>query len=659
MSSNTQVQPEPPGRAIAPLFEPIKIGKLKLENRIVMAPMCSRLHTADGEVTQATLDHYRVRACGGAAMLIIEATRIDDKYSSNEWNVLSASSERYLVGLSMLAETIQINGCIPAIQLIHAGRQSSNVSPCIAPSAIPDGLYQSALGDRYQVREITPKEIDEVIEAFGKATLLVKNAGFEAVEIHAAHGYLPNNFLTPCANLRTDAYGGSLENRARFSLDMVRCMRDHVGPDFPIIFRYNGDDYVPNGFDITEAKEFALMLEEAGIDAHHVTGGIGESWEYCEPPIYVERGTLVPLAEAIKEVATLPVIAVGSIDVPLAANVIREGKADIIAMGRGFLADPEIPNKAAAGEVRAIRHCIRCNESCLNGEILQRPQRCDVNFLCGRETSYAITKAGAKRRVVVVGGGSAGMEAARVASLRGHEVILLEKTGQLGGQLHLAAALGFKEDLRILMDNQAYEVETAGVDIRLNTTATIESLRALEPEALIIACGAEEKFRDVAGVDLPHVELPVDLLNRSATAGDSVIIAGGGWLGCDLSVYLARLGKKVVLTTKKGDSDELIPQLEPISRKVFMQMMADAGVEVKGGHQLVEITSGGARFAVDAEIVELQADTVVPAWGFKPNREFHERARELAPYVRIIGDCVRLGNLRACIWPGFLAGYKC
>ena len=643
----------------APLFDPIKIGKLKLPNRIVMAPMCSRLHTADGEVTQATLDHYRVRARGGAAMLIIEATRIDDKYSSNEWNVLSASSERYVVGLSHLAETIQENGCIPGIQLVHAGRQSSNVSPCIAPSAIPDGLYQKYLGDRYVVREITPQEIDEVIDAFGKATALVKHCGFEAVEIHAAHGYLPNNFLTPSANERTDAYGGSLENRARFSLEMVRCMRDYVGPDFPIIYRYNGDDYVKNGFEITEAKEFALMLEEAGIDAHHVTAGIGESWEYCDPPIYVERGSLVHLAEAVKEVATLPVIAVASIDVPLAADVVRKGKADIIAMGRGFLADPDIPNKAAAGEVRAIRHCIRCNESCLNGEMLQRPQRCDVNFLCGRETSYAITNADTKRRVVVVGGGAAGMEAARVASLRGHEAILLEKTDQLGGQLHLAAALGFKDDLRALMDNQAYEVEEACVDIRMNMTATIESLRALKPDALIVAAGVEAKFRDVAGVDLPHVEFPVDLLNRTATAGDSVIIAGGGWLGCDLSVYLAQLGKKVILTTKKGDSEDLIPMLEPMSRKVFMDMMADAGVEVKGGHQLVEITDGGARFAVEDGTAELEADTVVPAWGFKPNREFHDAAKDLAPYYRIIGDCVRLGNLRACIWPGFLAGYEC
>ena len=658
MSSNTQVQPEPPGRAFAPLFEPIKIGKLKLENRIVMAPMCSRLHTANGEVTQATLDHYRVRARGGAAMLIIEATRIDDKYSSNEWNVLSASGERFGVGLSHLAETIEENGCIPAIQLIHAGRQSSNISPCIAPSPIPDGLYQKYLGDRYEVREITPREIDEVIDAFGKATALVKHCGFKAVEIHAAHGYLPNNFLTPCANERTDQYGGSLENRARFSLEMVRCMRDYVGPDFPIIFRYNGDDYVPNGFGISEAKEFALMLEDAGIDAHHVTAGIGESWEYCDPPIYVERGSLVPLAQAIKEVATLPVIAVASIDVPLAAEVIRDGKADIIAMGRGFLADPDIPNKAAAGEVRAIRHCIRCNESCLNGEMLGRPQRCDVNFLCGRETAYAITAAAKKRRVVVVGGGAAGMEAARVASLRGHEAILLEKTDRLGGQLHLAAALGFKDDLRALMDNLAYEVEDAGVDVRLNTAATIESLHALEPDALVIACGVEQKFRDVGGVDLPHVEFPVDLLEQRASAGDRVVIAGGGWLGCDLSVYLAQLGRQVVLTTKKGDTDELIPMLEPMSRKVFMDMMADAGVEVKGGHQLIEITNGGARFAVADGTAELEADTVVPAWGFKPNREFHEAAKEIAPYYRMIGDCVRLSNLRACIWPGFLAGYE-
>ena len=642
------------------LYQPITLNKLQLKNRIVMAPMCSRLPTPEGEVTQAMLDHYRERARGGAAMLIIEFARVDDEASSAEWNMLSASSDRFSVGLSLLAETIKLYGARACLQLAHAGRQSSYANPCWAPSPIPDLMYQALMGPRYQVKEVSKSEIQKVIESFAEAALRAKNAGFDAVEIHGAHGYLITGFMSPYSNHRTDEFGGAFENRMRFPLAIVRRCRELVGPRFPLLFRYNADDGVPNGITIDEAQRFARMLEDAGVDAHHVTASIGESWEMCEPPIYVGRGSLVHLAEEVKKVAQKPVIAVGGIDIPLAAKVVGSGKADIIAMGRAFLADPSFPGKAATSDIRSIRPCIRCNESCLNGEMTARPQRCDVNFLCGRETNYPLVPATVKRRVVVLGGGAAGMEAARVAKLRGHDVTMFEKSGRLGGQLNLAALLGFKEDLRTLMNNLAYEVEQAGVDIRMNCEATEDRIRQLKPDAVIVACGVESIIRDVSGVDLPHVAFPVDLLERKATAGDRVIVVGGGWLGCDISVFLARLGKEVILTTKKGTTDDLIPELEPFTRKVFINMMESSGVKVRGQHQLVEITKKGAIFDVaGTETSELGADTVVPAWGFRPNRQFNSMAASLAPYHRFVGDCVRLANLRESIWPGFLAAYEC
>lgn len=643
----------------SPLFDPIKIGKLNLKNRIVMAPMCSRLPTADGEVTPALIDHYRVRAKGGAAMLIIEFARIDDKLSSAEWGMLSASSDRFSVGLGLLAETITLNGAHACLQLAHAGRQSSYAEPCLSPSAIPDLMYQELMGERYKVREITVEEIEGVIRSFAEAAARAKMAGFEAIEIHGAHGYLPGTFLSPYGNHRRDKYGGSLENRARVSLDIVRQTRALVGPDFPILYRYNGDDFVTGGFEIEEAKELALMLEDAGIDAHHVSGSIGESWEECEPPIYVPRGNLVHLAAAVKEIATLPVIAVGGIDIPMAANLVRDGKTDIIAIGRGFLSDTDIPNKAAKGEIRAIRPCIRCNESCLNGEMVARPQRCDVNFQCGREGDFPLVKADEQRRVVVIGGGAGGMEAARIACLRGHEVILFERTNRLGGQLQIAALLGFKDDLRALMDNMAYEVERLEIDIRMNTEATPELVQSLNPDQLIVACGVQSKYRNIDGIDLPHISYPVDILEGRATCGERIIVVGGGWLGCDISVYLARLGKEVTLTTVKEAADDLIPDLEPFSRKVFMEMMESSGVMIKGSHRISEITESGAKFTNENnEVVNLEADTIVPAWGFRPDHTFNDIAHEIAPSPAFIGDCVRLGNLRSCVWPGFMAAYE-
>src|SRR5262249_24334394 len=258
--------------------------------------------------------------------------RIDDELSSAEWGMLSASSDRFSVGLSLLAESIKLHGARAALQLAHAGRQSSYANPCLAPSPIPDHMYQAPLRTRYHVREIKVEEIEAITEAFAEAALRAKNAGFDAVEIHGAHGYLLTTFLSPYANHRTDAYGGTLENRARFPLAVVRRMRQLVGPDFPLLYRCNGDDGVPGGFNIGEARRFAIMLEEAGIDAHHVSASIGESWEVCEPPIYVERGSLVHLATAIKEVAHRPVIAVGGLDILLAAQVVKSGKADIVAI---------------------------------------------------------------------------------------------------------------------------------------------------------------------------------------------------------------------------------------------------------------------------------------------------------------------------------------
>ena len=281
------------------LYQPITLNKLQLKNRIVMAPMCSRLPTPEGEVTQAMLDHYRERARGGAAMLIIEFARVDDEASSAEWNMLSASSDRFSVGLSLLAETIKLYGARACLQLAHAGRQSSYANPCWAPSPIPDLMYQALMGPRYQVKEVSKSEIQKVIESFAEAALRAKNAGFDAVEIHGAHGYLITGFMSPYSNHRTDEFGGAFENRMRFPLAIVRRCRELVGPRFPLLFRYNADDGVPNGITIDEAQRFARMLEDAGVDAHHVTASIGESWEMCEPPIYVGRGSLVHLAEEV------------------------------------------------------------------------------------------------------------------------------------------------------------------------------------------------------------------------------------------------------------------------------------------------------------------------------------------------------------------------
>ena len=417
------------------IFTPIQFGTLELPNRIVMSPMVTHYATDNGTVTQRVIDYYTARAAGGVGLITVEATFVDLK--SLEHHMLGIYDDKMVPGLKKLADAIHAAGGRASIQLIHKGRLAKSATTTmrtVSASNEPD------MGET--PRALTVPEIHELVEKFGQAARRAKEAGFDAVEMHMAHGYILNQFLSPYSNHRTDAYGGSMENRARFPLEVVRRVRKEVGPDFPITAKINSTEHVECGIEVEDWKILLPMLEEAGINAVNVSGGLAETTHYMTAPMSIDRAFNVERAKQIKSYANIPVGVVGRIpDIRLAEEILESGAVDFITMGRANIADPELVNKAKEGRVDDICPCINCNQGCIGRVDQWLDVCCLANPLAGREGDprLKITPAPVKKNVVVVGGGPAGLSAAATAAKRGHQVTLFESCDILGGQLYLAS----------------------------------------------------------------------------------------------------------------------------------------------------------------------------------------------------------------------------
>ncbi|NNL84632.1 MAG: FAD-dependent oxidoreductase, partial [Myxococcales bacterium] len=571
------------------LFTPAKIGRMWLKNRIVRAPNTTLYASPkDGTVTQLLLDHYAVEAAGGCGLCMVEASSVDVN-SRLQYGEPTLDSDYALGGLWNLAEVIKMNGAKAGIQLIHAGRQClvQEKTP-VAPSPRQDGYF------RVQPRALTVEEIERIITPFADAVDRAMRAGFDCIEYHGAHGYLPAEFLSREANHRTDDWGGSLENRARFSLEIVRRTREKVGSDFPLIYRFSAEDYVEDGVTLEESIQFAKWLEEAGVDALDVSAGTGEVWEHTVAPTHFPYGNLVHLAEAVKKEVTIPVIAVGAINEPAQAEaILASGKADFVALCRAITADPDWPKKAAAGRADEIRPCIRCND-CLDTILPGTPMRCRVNFLEGRESMYQLKRARERKKVVVAGGGAAGMEAARTAFYRGHDVTLVEKGETLGGLLIPACVIPTKEDLNKLFQWYVREMERLPIRVLTETEATPELVAELGADALIVATGHGDtaaKPRGLAGLDHPHVVTAMDLLAERAPVRDSLVI-GGGFMGCDIAQHIAGTGARVTLLTRY-DREHVGGTVGFFTRNSLFELLDRMSVTIRAGIAYREVTDEG------------------------------------------------------------------
>jgi len=633
------------------LFEPGLIGTMMLKNRLIMPPISTNLAAEDGTVSDELLFHYAERARGGVGLVTVENVCIAYPLARHGAAQPRIDEDVFIAGLRHLTDAIHRGGARASVELTHPGmnaglRYIEGETP-VAPSAVPrsrDGLVPRALS-REEVIEV----VDEYVEAARRA----QEAGFDAVELQACHGLLINQFLSPLTNQRQDEYGGDRENRIRFLVEIVEGIKRRVGVDFPVMVRLVAEDMTEGGVTPEEGRWFARRLEEAGADAIHPDFGLGGKEKRSEPMPYPQAWR-VYLAEEIKAEVSIPVIAVGVIREPgVAEEILETGKADFVALGRALIADSDWPDKARAGEVAAIRRCIGCNECVIARHVADAPLRCSLNATVGRSAEECrLEPARVPKRVLVVGGGPAGMEAARVAALRGHQVMLYEQEPRLGGMLTIAAVPPGKEKLDWITEYFAHELARLGVEVYLGEMLEAERVRALKPDTVIIATGSRPAFPDIPGVDGPNVLVAQELLARQMHfTGQRVAIIGGGMLGLETAAYLAAQGNAVTVLKRY---ETIGRSIEPLYRDYLLRELKEHGVEIVTGVEVeaIQVDRVLVRDEVGGEHV-IHADQVVLARGARPSNELAQELVPLDPIV--VGDANQPGKIIEAIREGFLA----
>ncbi len=529
------------------LFEPIVISGVELTNRIVMAPMTLGLTARDGSVSQREIDYYAERAKGGVGLIITGIATVD--YPVGSVGGLVADRDCYIPGLRKLADAVHSYGAKVTLQLNHVGRylfsRASSVQP-VAPSAVPSGLPAPA------PRALTTEEVEGLIEKFARAAARAQQAGLDGIEVHAASGYLVSTFLSPLTNKRTDRFGGdTTEARFTFLGEIIQRVRETVGDHFIIGVKLSVDQFMSGGVTIEDSKVIARLSEEAGASMFNASHG----WHEAPVPstiAAVPRGAFVYLAEALKEVVSVPVGVSSRINEPrLAARIIGEKRADLVLLGRPLMTDPYFPKKAEEGDLDDIRMCIACNR-CLDqifGGLMgavegEHPIICSVNAELGREGEKRTVPVAAPKKVLVVGGGAAGMEAARVAALRGHKVTLWEAKGRLGGALMPGAAAPHKQEINNLIAFLSHQTRKLGVSVQLSKEATPEDVVGERADEVIVATGGLPMIPEIPGLGGKNVVTAVEALTGEEEAGEEVVIIGGGMVGCETAEFLAGKGKK-------------------------------------------------------------------------------------------------------------------
>ena len=633
---------------IRKLMQPFRLKNIELRNRIVMAPMLSRLCDPDGIVSQKLIDYYAARSKGGVGLIISEYCYIDDKESKAHPGQLGVYDDQLIAGLGDLAEAIQEWGAKAILQICHAGRATSAKNmgrQPIAPSGIPSSTGEMA-------REMTYEEIEATIESFAEGARRAKAAGFDGVELHGAHGYLMAQFLSPYTNRRTDKYG---RDRGLFALETLDRVRSKVGNDYLVGYRMSGEEFVEGGVTLRETKAFAKRLEERSIDYIHVSAGIGETGQNIIIPQYLPKGHLLPLAEGIKNTVSVPVLAVGAIHAPdLAEETLQKNRADLIVMGRALIADPELPQKIQSGQLEDIRTCLRCNDGCSSRVPPNKTQRCAINAEVGRERQMQLHPVSRAKHVCVVGGGPAGMEAARVLALRRHRVTLMEKEKELGGLLRYASVPDFKTELRSFLEYLKAQVAKLGVEILLNRRATPELIKEVKPDSVVLATGSAVRVPDIPGTGNPFVATFAELLSGEFKSGEKVVVAGGAAMGCEIAAHLASEGKKVILVEMLG---ELATDLEMRSRLTLLQLLKERGVKILPNWKLEKIENGYVLLVGrDWRKQEVPTNSVILALGLASNQELLTPLRESFKDIHVIGDCVEPRKIYQAIHEGAFAG---
>ena len=643
------------------LFSPIKIGRKEIKNRIVMAPMGANFEAVDGSVTETLVDYFETRAKGEVGLIISPFTMVNKE---QRINTLGIFSDRFIPGMSRLCEIIQSFGAKFLLQIAHPGgkvmRELTGKRP-VAPSGIPSPIYPEVPG------ELRIEEIEELIEEFLQAARRAKEAGFDGVEVHGAHTYLIGQFISPHTNKREDEYGGGLEGRMRFPSHIVKGVKRICGEDFIVGFKFSAHEHLKGGVDGELARKIARHMEKEGVHYIHVgaTSSIPGLLEVdCDfpssPPIYSPPGVLVELAENVKKVVDIPVIATGGITDPeYAEKILKEKKADLVAIGRALIADGEWAIKAKMG--MRIKYCIKCN-TCHKRLWSKKRLICTVNPAAGEEQRFEMRKALSSKKVVIVGAGPAGMEAALVASQRGHSVILYEEKDTIGGKMVFASIPQFKPEMGKLLEYYEASLEKSGVEVRLGQRInTLDELCTEDPEVIILAVGADPLVPEIPGIRKEKVLTVLQLFeDKKSGIAEKIVVVGAGLIGCETSWYLASQGRSVKVVDILS-RDEILQDEHPANRSMLIRSMEKEGVKIVEKREIARIEEEGAVVkGEDGREELLPADNIVLAAGFKPRTDLRNALSEvsLKAQVYFIGDCVEPRKLYEAIHEGYYVAWK-
>lgn len=637
------------------LSSPITIGRVTFRNRMFSAPMGGTDITNDGCIGPKSTAFYELRGKGGAGAVTVSECMVHPKTDGSHAYHLDTSILNSLASAAYTADAIRRHGAIPSIELSHSGMYAGTYMTDKSRQHDMNqwGPSDTVRPDGVPVKALTKEMLAEITAAYGNVAGLAKRAGFEMLMIHGGHGWLLNQFFSPYFNKRTDEYGGSLENRCRLAVEVLKAVREAVGPGFPIEFRLSGSELFDGGYDLEEGVRIAQQIEPY-IDLLHVSAGTYQrGFGDTHPSMFKEHGCNVYLAAEIKKHVSVPVATIGGLNDPRQMEkIIADGKADIVYMARALLADPFLPRKVMANKDEDIVKCLRCF-TCMAERAATSTRRCTVNPIIGRELEGCeVPKAPESKKVVVVGGGPGGLKAAHTAALRGHQVILMEKESELGGILKSEQALPFKREMYEFSLTFAKQCREAGVEIRLNTEATKELVESESPDAVIIAAGSRPLVLPIPGIDRENVTIVNNYYLEKEKVGDEVVVLGGGLAGCEAAIHLAQEGKKVTIVEMR---DELAPDANVRHRPLLLKQI-EGLAEVRAGLKGMEVTAQGV-VCEDREGQRhlVKGSSVICALGQRARTDVAEALRDTAPYVAVIGDCAKVSTITNAVYQGYHA----
>jgi 2-enoate reductase len=645
------------------LFQPGRIGSVELRNRVVMAPMgtTGALVGFNGTFSDRAITYYERRAKGETGLIITGLNLVNSKIEP--WEIdgvnfsISFDSFWKVPNFLQLTERVHDFGSKIFAQLTAgwgrvfpgslAERAARNGFQFVAPSVTP--LFWKP---EIVAREMTVEEVEKLVANIARAAVIAKESQFDGIELHGHEGYLMDQFTTTLWNKRTDKYGGDLMGRMEFALSTVRAIQEAAGADFPIIYRYGVEHKIPGGRTPEEGIKMAKILEKAGVAALHVDAGCFDNWQWPHPPIYQPPGCMVAMAEMVKPHVKIPVITVGRLGYPdLANHIIEGGKADFIALGRPLLADPDFASKARKGEKETIRPCIGCHE-CLARIRRRQALSCAVNPQCGEEDRLAIRLAPVRKKVMVVGGGIAGMEAARVSAARGHQVTIYEKNERLGGTLHIAGRADFKQDIADLLNYQVREIEkNVNITVKLMSEVTRHIVESENPDVLFLATGSRPTNKlGIRGLERTAWMTPDDVYRGEVPVGKDACVVGGGSVGCETAIYLAQKGWSVVVLEMARD---VAADLHEANREMLIDMLRQHSVKVFTGTQVEEVESGTVICGTSEGPRRFSAELLVLAVGRQPVRDLMTEIQAVVKEWYVVGDCVEPRKIKDAIWEAF------